>query len=542
MIRHEDVLLWEYAARELDAEEAWRVEVHLEECARCREQLASVEVAREALEASRGALAPVRWQGLDLAVGTMVEQRLNRAARHPWPWRAVGTWLVVAAGALALAFSLAGHRSELERSASGPRLADERPSAPRVVARVEHAQGLERLGPSPMVVRDGAALEPGDVVATGKGGQAFVHLPDSSALSLAGSTQLTLARLETDEVSLELHRGRIAVRAAHVERKGFAVSAGALVVHVVGTLFEVASLGALTEVAVTEGQVRVQLPSGAEALVGARERLTLDLGGRVTRAKSISPAVVRALDEVKRFADSAADPPPPPAVAPAMGGARSPPPLVAAPPTSRLLPRLDREKARARLGKLPDDVLRSAPAPADEAPVAEAPITQRIEPHTELVVEPPAPAAPEPPNQTETEWALPPAALARREQAAPAARAEEPGAEGEWATLGPSAGLRRSGKLVEAERPVTGDLETIFMHRAEAALDKGGCGRFLVGLEDIAQDDTRNPRSELARVLRARCFNLELRPRQAINEYRKYLEEYPRGRFVFEAKEAIGAE
>ena len=80
----------------------------------------------------------------------------------------------------------------------------------------------------------------------------------------------------------------------------------------------------------------------------------------------------------------------------------------------------------------------------------------------------------------------------------------------------------------------------IFMQRAEDSIEKGTCDRFLLGLEDIAQDSERNTRSEQARVLRARCFDTQLRPRQALNEYRKYLDEYARGRFVDEAHKALG--
>ena len=87
---------------------------------------------------------------------------------------------------------------------------------------------------------------------------------------------------------------------------------------------------------------------------------------------------------------------------------------------------------------------------------------------------------------------------------------------------------------------VAKDLESIFMQRAEDSLDKGTCDRFLLGLEDIALDAERNPRSEQARALRARCFERQMRPRQAMNEYRKYLEAYPRGRFSAEAHQALG--
>jgi len=210
-------------------------------------------------------------------------------------------------------------------------------------------------------------------------------------------------------------------------------------------------------------------------------------------------------------------------------------------------------------------------------------VTQRLEPKTELEVEGPAEPpplaqrlgrqpAPSPVREEPDEWAALPArspmlavaAPARADDARAAAPATRPptpwhaeearpaapmpaapalarddarsAAAMPAAIAPPSAKLRDDGPA----RPLARDLESIFMSHAELALEQGTCDRFLVGLEDIAQDAAKNSRTEYARVLRARCFNLQLRPRQSVNEYRKYLEEYPRGRYAPEAAEAIG--
>jgi hypothetical protein len=57
-------------------------------------------------------------------------------------------------------------------------------------------------------------------------------------------------------------------------------------------------------------------------------------------------------------------------------------------------------------------------------------------------------------------------------------------------------------------------------------------------LAEIATDS--NEAAQLARILRARCFERNLRPRQAMMEYVKYLEVFPSGRFAEEAATALG--
>jgi hypothetical protein len=91
-----------------------------------------------------------------------------------------------------------------------------------------------------------------------------------------------------------------------------------------------------------------------------------------------------------------------------------------------------------------------------------------------------------------------------------------------------------------APRTEAADVGAQFLSRASAAVAQGACEKFLPGLEDLASDAPRGPRSEQARIVRARCLDVELRPRQAMNEFRKYLEEYPAGQHVAEARRALG--
>lgn len=84
MIRHDESVLWEYASKEMDADERRVMDEHLGDCPDCRERLATVQVAREALEAAREAWPVIDWTKPDAAVGALVEKRLASKARRPW--------------------------------------------------------------------------------------------------------------------------------------------------------------------------------------------------------------------------------------------------------------------------------------------------------------------------------------------------------------------------------------------------------------------------------------------------------------------------
>ena len=78
MIRH-DLQLWAYASKELELGDHRFVEAHLEDCPECVEQLAAVQVAKEALELAREARPQVGWARVDERIGAMVEKRLRGA-------------------------------------------------------------------------------------------------------------------------------------------------------------------------------------------------------------------------------------------------------------------------------------------------------------------------------------------------------------------------------------------------------------------------------------------------------------------------------
>jgi hypothetical protein len=93
-------------------------------------------------------------------------------------------------------------------------------------------------------------------------------------------------------------------------------------------------------------------------------------------------------------------------------------------------------------------------------------------------------------------------------------------------------------KLTHADEGIPRDQEGIFMQRAERALGNGTCERYILGLQEVA-GDRRSPNAELARVLLARCYDAKLKPQQANQEYGRYLQQYPRGRYAEEARQVM---
>jgi ferric-dicitrate binding protein FerR (iron transport regulator) len=568
MNRHDERALWDYAARTLDPDDRQMVEHHLEACPECGDQLASIELAQRTLRTAREALPRVGYERLDERIGAVVERRLQRQARRSWVW---GGALVGFAAVAALLVAFFWARPPAVTEPVAPEVAVVTPPplpSPGPDTRVDRAEGLVRVGNDAVALHDGESLQGGDVLRTSLAGRALLHLPDESHLRVGASTELSLTRSDADDVALTLERGRIAVQASHSPRKGFAVHTGGVTVHVVGTVFAVTSGPEGVEVAVSEGKVRVDRAQactgkGCDTFVEAGQRVRFDPNTlKPTLTRGLTPSLKSDLAEVAALGETAsAVENRAPTVQPSNGGR---------------LPRLSTEEARARqasglaaastqkpqaqveveagnswpslggergrgvpearesqtppggpstmivptLPPVSSNAAAAAPEANDWAPLpAPAP----------AVVPAPAPApavAPAPSKMTE-EWAPLPASAPAAAVVAPAPAPAASPAPPPSVTTVTSRGPAR-------------DLETAFLQRAEASLEKGACDRFLLGLEEIATDGQHNAHSEQARVLRARCFDVQLSPRKALTEYRKYLDEYPQGHFVPEAHEALG--
>jgi transmembrane sensor len=97
-----------------------------------------------------------------------------------------------------------------------------------------------------------------------------VTLADGSRVVLGAKSRLRVTSTRPDAVRLDLERGRVDVKATHVEGRSFLVKAGDVEVYVVGTRFTVEEDGAV-RVHVDEGRVRVHDSSGDRFVAGGEE-------------------------------------------------------------------------------------------------------------------------------------------------------------------------------------------------------------------------------------------------------------------------------
>jgi hypothetical protein len=557
--RHDESLLWEYAARELDPEDARLVQHHLTECPDCQEKLSDVRTAQGALKAARSAALEVRYTRVDAALSQVIDRRMQaQAMGRRWVLALSGA--LVAVGVGLVVFGLWPKAAPVEVPVAPVAV-----EAPRVVPVVENAEALTRVGVTSEVMQKGSGLETGDVLKTAAHGKATLKLPEGTRLAMTGDTQLALTRVQKDEVALTLERGHVAVAASHARRKGFVLHANGLMVTVVGTAFSVTSSHDAVEVAVADGRVSVETPEGLPQFVNAGQRVQFE-----TRHWRSSRGALPAAEkkELAALTLSVADVPAPAVVVPSSGGVPSkteelPPLPVARRTMSASAPQLQlvastvgeiapRPVAEAPVAATPE----VAPAPAVEPPVAPAP-QPMPEPAPVAASKPdmsglevpllasPVESVGRPPEQRE--WAEmpkaspqpPPAAPTTAAPSEPVAAAQVPRRHPTYApSFDPPPAPPPASKLSRTDELPT-DAETLFLQRAERSLFNGTCERFLQGLGEVANDARKTERSERARVFRARCYDAMMKPQQAYQEYRRYLQQYPNGRFVEEARQVM---
>ena len=531
MARHETEALWAFAAGELEPEAQARVADHVAGCAECAAKLEQVRQSQAVLSTAREQEPHVRWADVDDRLQSAAAQRLARLERRPrWPWALAAT----AALAAVLAFVVLRPAVEpgpvappvaVREPSPAPEMTRPEPPAPEAVARQEPVAPV--VPPAPVepaaallatrvesatgawirdskarerVLEPGAQLEAGASVRTRAKSNAMLQLPDESRVRLSPNSEVTLASTAAEDVKITVKRGRLSVRASHAARKGFVVEAAGVRASVVGTIFSVERTARGAVVAVLEGKVQIESKGQLPRLVNAGQRVEIIPGKRTPSAKPLSTVDRQAFQEL------GPSPVPRPVSSGSASVSRPASPGVAttaapAEPAPGVPPATE-----------PSAAANGTPEPAP-GQVAAAPTTEEEE-GSEFAPYP----VPRPEPAGKVVVAPEPSAPATSEEFVPRSPSWEP----------PQPGV---------EQPGTTDAR--FLFNAREQLSAATCESFLVGLAQIAEQSTVREFREQARYLRARCFEERLAPEEAKAEYQRYLREFPKGRYVREARAAL---
>ncbi len=257
--------LWSLARAELSADEVKSAELHLADCPECRVSFDDVKLAQSVLMDLPA--VPAMPEAMARRVGHQLAEAADaRAAKQftSW-WQSLFTPRFVLASAMAIAVVITGAWLLASPSAPQPMpIAQPTPSVPPTpdVAPVKKLSVTVASAHKSSTAKKQVLTE-GAKVATQSGGSVWMQLPDGSRAGLTGSSEVTLAKLESKELTLDVARGSLALVVPHREDRVLVVRAGDLEVKDLGTRFLVSREPSHTVVAVEEGVVEVKTPKGA---------------------------------------------------------------------------------------------------------------------------------------------------------------------------------------------------------------------------------------------------------------------------------------
>lgn len=481
MARHETEALWAFASGELKGEAQARVSEHVAGCSECARKLEEVRQAQSLLRTVRGDAPSVRWAEVDERLQSAAALRLARLERRPrWPWA------LTTVGALAAVLLLV----VLRPTPSGPEpsgavatreepSAPVRPDAPEVTTPVPEAPPAQALA-THVESASGAWIREADAPERSLEPGAQLR-PGASVRTLAKSKAL-LRLPDTSRMRLspesEVMLARTEPRDVHltVTRGRIAVQAS----HVAREGFTVEAAGVRASVVGTFFSVERTEHGAVVAVLAGKVRV---------EAEGQPPRLVTAGQRLEVSA-----------------GKRV--------PRAKALSAQDRRAFEELRAPPVEAVPRLEPAPSPPAPMAATPPASAEKSGPEIVPSP-GPTSPAP---LETEVLAPSPAGSDE----PQAFAEAP----PWALPAPGGTMQ-------------GTADARFLWHAQEHLGARTCESFLVGLAEIAERSKVLEFREQARYLRARCFEERLAATEAAAEYSRYLREFPKGRYVREAKAAL---
>ncbi|MCP3061006.1 FecR domain-containing protein [Myxococcus sp. K38C18041901] len=411
---------------------------------------------------------------------------------------------------------------------------------------------LKEQGGQERALRAGMRLRSGVAVKTPAKASAMLRLPDASQVRVSAGSEVELSKAEPSDVHLTVHQGRLSVKASHVERRGFRVDVAGLRVSVVGTVFTVERTALGASVAVSEGRVRVELEGQPARMVSAGERIELLASDKALRQEKLSqpdrealevfePPTESSTQDVGTTVPTAANPPSRaqdvlPAVAHAPQAPDAVKSAVATTPVRKtqskqlVVASLSPSRARNTEPELPDSV--AVPPDIEDTPQGEVPAAMAAaEPPPAAV---PAPSTPFDPSQDFAPYPAPSVTERMNPPRTPLTRPAAPPQPTKVAEAAPTKKDAHQPKALLSK-----DADERFLGYARLQLSQRSCENYLAGLEEIADKSPRKKHREQARYLRARCFEQRLQGQDAKHEYRQYLKDFPRGRYVREAGAAI---
>ncbi|WP_375761070.1 FecR domain-containing protein [Corallococcus exercitus] len=594
MAGHETQALWALAAGELDAAAQARVEAHVAECAACAAEWKRVVEARALLHTARAVEPSVRWEETGARLKAEAAKRMARREPRflsPWAMTLAGAcavalvlWLggalwkkggardpsVIATGPAPQAGSKAPEPPEPAKAvaASGaapsPETGTARPEVASgtheaVAARPEAASTTEAERVTGAVLREATGLEhalaagmrlrSGMAVRTPPKASAVLRLPDESRVRLSAGSDVVFARAESNAVHLTVQQGRLSVKASHAKREAFLVESAGLRVSVVGTVFSVERTAAGAAVAVLEGRVRVDAEGQPPRFVDAGERVELVGTGEALKPRALSAGDRQAFRDLRAAEPGAA-------VASLLPAKKAPArPEGGSAPRQSVATGTHPLDARTPAPGTPhvEDTTAPSQAVANATPGSPAPETPRQSVATASNPLESAPAQAHASN-TEIPQAVTPSEASPSDDFVPypgspagslasSAPLPTPGAV-QAPSMAPAAPTEpRKRKTLGALVPgglLSDDSDERFLGYAKVQTAGATCGRFLVGLGEIAVASPRTGHREEARILRGRCFNRQHQPSDAEDEFRQYLREFPNGRYATEARIALG--